>query len=83
MFLGEINTGIWPSRFGGVSKRWTMKYAHESVGLRSEKGYPQQKLKLQTRLLVREGAPHQQTRNCLNIIKERKGKIGCGSLVGA
>jgi hypothetical protein len=46
------------------------------VGLRYEKGCAgddQQKLKLQTRLLVREGAPHQQTRNSLKIIKE-KGK---------
>jgi hypothetical protein len=41
------------------------------VGLKSEKGCAgdaRQKLKVQTRLLVREGAPHQQTRNCLKII---------------
>jgi hypothetical protein len=30
--------------------------------------------KLQTRLLVREGAPHQHLRKCLKIIKERKEK---------
>jgi hypothetical protein len=34
---------------------------------------------LQARLLVREGAPHQQTRNCLKLMKERMGKIGRGS----
>jgi hypothetical protein len=52
------------------------------VGLRSEKGCAGdawQKLKLQALLLVREGAPLQQTRNCLQIIKGRKGKIGLGT----
>jgi hypothetical protein len=34
---------------------------------------PGKNWKLQTRLLVREGSPHQQTRNCLKII-EREGK---------
>jgi hypothetical protein len=43
---------------------------------------PGQNWKVQTRLLVREGAPHQQTRNCLNIIKERMGKIGRWSQMG-
>jgi hypothetical protein len=37
---------------------------------------------LQTRLLVREGAPHKETRNCLKIIEEKKGKIGHGSQMG-
>jgi hypothetical protein len=56
------------------------------VGLISEKGCAgdtRQKLKLQTRLLVREGAPHQQTRNSLKIIKEIRGKIGRRSQMGA
>jgi hypothetical protein len=56
------------------------------VGLRSEKGCTgdaRQKLKLQTRLLVKEGAPYQQTRNCLKIIKEKRRKIGWGSQMGA
>jgi hypothetical protein len=48
-------------------------------GLRPEKdcaGEAQQKLKkLQTRPVVREGAQHLETRNCLKIIK----KIGCES----
>jgi hypothetical protein len=39
--------------------------------------------KVQTRLLVRESAPPQQTRNCLKIIKERMGKIGRVSQMGA
>jgi hypothetical protein len=46
-------------------------------------GDARQTLKLQTRLPVREGAPHQQTRNCLKIIKERRGKIGRRSQMGA
>jgi hypothetical protein len=56
------------------------------VGLSSEKscaGYAQQKLKTADAILVREGNPHQQTRNCLKIIKERRGKIVRGSLMGA
>jgi hypothetical protein len=55
------------------------------VGLRSEKGcagYALQKLKLQPRLLIREGASLQTT-NCLKIIKERRRKIGRGSQMGA
>jgi hypothetical protein len=43
-----------------------------AVGLSPEKGCDgdaQRKLKLQTRLLVRENAPHQQIRNCIKIIK--------------
>jgi hypothetical protein len=43
---------------------------------------PSKNWKLQTRLLVREGAPHQQTRNCLEIINGKR-KIGRGSQMGA
>jgi hypothetical protein len=39
---------------------------------------PSKNLKIQTRLLVREGAPHQQIRNCLKIIKERRRTLGRG-----
>jgi hypothetical protein len=35
---------------------------------------PGKNWKLQNRLLVREGAPHQQTSNCLKMIKERREK---------
>jgi hypothetical protein len=55
-----------------------------SAGIRPEKTaltMPSNNWKLQTRLLVREGAPHQQTRNCLKIIKERE--IGHGTQMGA
>jgi hypothetical protein len=44
---------------------------------------PAKTWKVQIRLLVREGAPLQQTRNCLKIIKEKKGKIGRWSQMGA
>jgi hypothetical protein len=50
------------------------------VGLRSEKGFDgdaQQKLELQTRLLVKEGAT-QQTRDCLKIIKKKEKKLVAG-----
>jgi hypothetical protein len=55
------------------------------VGLRSEEGCAgdaQQKLKPQTQLFVREGAPHQQISNYLKIIKERL-KISCRPHMGA
>jgi hypothetical protein len=39
--------------------------------------------KRQTRPLVREGAPHQQTRNCLKIIKERGRTFVLGFQMGA
>jgi hypothetical protein len=57
------------------------------VGLKSEKGCAgdaQQKLKIQTRLLVREGAPTSANpKLSKKIIKERMGKIGRESQVGA
>jgi hypothetical protein len=37
---------------------------------------PSKNWKLHTRLLVTEGSPRQQIRNCLKIIKERRRKIG-------
>jgi hypothetical protein len=71
---------------GGVLKIETIKYAHESRRTHIWERLRwrcQAKIKLQTRLLVREGAPHQQTRNCLKINKERRKKIGRGSQMGA
>jgi hypothetical protein len=72
---------------GGVSKIETIIYAHESRGTsdlrKASLAMCSKKCKLQERLLVREGAPHQQTRNCLKIIKEKRGKIGCWSQMGA
>jgi hypothetical protein len=54
-------------------------------GLRkTELAIPSKNWKLQTRLLVREGAPHQQTRNCLKKWSKREGeKSGRGSKMGA
>jgi hypothetical protein len=54
------------------------------VALRSEKGCNGKARQKLTRLLVREGAPHQQTRNCQQQkMKERRGKIDRGSQLGA
>jgi hypothetical protein len=53
---------------GGVSKFETIKYGHESNGTNQRKtalARPGNNLKLQTRLIVRQDAPHQQIRNCL------------------
>jgi hypothetical protein len=55
------------------------------AGFSNEKdcfGEAKQNWKLETRTLNREDAPYQQTRNCLEIIKERKWKIGHWSQIG-
>jgi hypothetical protein len=44
---------------------------------------PGKNRKLETRLLVREGAPQTQTRNNLKVIKEIRVIIGRGSQMGA
>jgi hypothetical protein len=65
---------------GRVAKLEAIKYARGSHGTQISETLrwrcPAKNWKVQTRLLVREGAPHQQTRNCLKLIKERRGKIG-------
>jgi hypothetical protein len=63
LFLGDINTGTWPSRLGESHK------AVSSAGLGPESdcsGKTQKQLysKLQTHTLVREGAPQQEICNC-------------------
>jgi ABC-type phosphate transport system auxiliary subunit len=66
---------------GGVPKIETITHAHESRGTHLRKAVlvmPGKNWKVQTRLLVREGAPHQQTRNFLNIIKTRMEKLAAG-----
>lgn len=40
-------------------------------------GEDQQQLKLQTRPLIRQGGPHQQTRTCLKIIKRGEKLVAC------
>jgi hypothetical protein len=67
----------------GVSKIETIKYAHESRGTQVSERLPGKNWKLQTRLLIREGAPHKKPRNCLKIIKETMWKTGRGSQMGA
>jgi hypothetical protein len=54
MFLEDINTGTWPSRFEGVSRIGTIKYGFESRGTALAR--TSSNSKLQTRPLVREGA---------------------------
>jgi hypothetical protein len=65
---------------GNKLRSWVLWYSdlRKAVLAMSRKNW-----KLQTRLLVSDGAPHQKTRNCLKIIKGRRGKIGRGSQMGA
>jgi hypothetical protein len=56
----------------GSLKSETVRYGRESQGTRTQKycaGEASSNCKRQTRPLVREGAPNQQTRNCQTIIK--------------
>jgi hypothetical protein len=81
------NTGTWPSRLGGSLKNKDNKLCSwvpwDSDLRKPALAMPSINWKVQTRLLVREGAPHQQTRTCLKIIKGRREKIGRGSQMGA
>jgi hypothetical protein len=86
LFLGEINTGTWPSTLGNLRNRdnriwpwvpWDWDPRKAVLAMRRKNW------KLKTRLLVREGAPHQQIRICLKIIKEIKRKIVRGFQMGA
>jgi hypothetical protein len=86
LFLGQINIGTWPSRLrslrNGANKicYWIV---WDSNLRKAALAMPSKNWKLHIRLLVREGTPHQQTRNCLKIIKERRRNIGRGSHMGA
>jgi hypothetical protein len=74
LFLGEINTGTWPSMLG-ESQIWDNNiWSRALLHLDSRKtalGRPSRNCKLQNHPLIREGAPHQQTHNCLTIIKRK------------
>jgi hypothetical protein len=74
LFLGEINTETWSSKLG-VYKLWDSKIQlrvlRDSNPRKTALARPNSKWKLHTHPLVREGVPHQQTRNCL---KEQKGR---------
>jgi hypothetical protein len=82
----ELNLrGTWPSRLGESQNRdneicsWI---PWDSDPRKTALGMPSKNWKLQTRLLVREGAPNQQTRKYLKVIKERT-LNGCESQMGA
>jgi hypothetical protein len=70
LFLGDINTETWPSRFGEY-RIWECNIwsrvppdsdPRMTVLARISSG-----CKRQNRLLIREGAVHQQTRSCLTV----------------
>jgi hypothetical protein len=72
LFLGDINTGTWPSRLG-ESPIWDRKIwsrvppnldPRMTALARASSNY-----KFQTQSLVRESAPHQQTRKCQTTTK--------------
>jgi hypothetical protein len=72
LFLGEINTGIWPSRLG-ESQIWNCKiwpwFPRDSNPRMTVLAKTRSNCKLQTRPVVRQRAPHQPTRNSLTVTK--------------
>jgi hypothetical protein len=68
LFLSDVNTGTWSSRLGEsrvwISRIWLWVARDSDQCARASSS-----CKRQTRPLVRESAPHQQTRNCLTEIK--------------
>jgi hypothetical protein len=72
LFLGDINTGTWPSRLG-ESRIWDRKIwsrvLWDSDPRMTALARTSSNCKWQTRSLVRESALHQQTRNCLTVTK--------------
>jgi hypothetical protein len=69
-FLGEINTRTCPSWLGGggglknIDNKLCSWVPWHSDLSKAALAMPGKNGKVQTRLLVREGAPHQQTQNC-------------------
>jgi hypothetical protein len=71
---------------GRVLKIETIRYVHESVGLRSEKvcaGDARQKLKSTNQTSRQKGPPISTNQQLSKIIKERREKFGRGSLMSA
>jgi hypothetical protein len=69
-FLEDINTGTWSSKLG-ESQIWDSKirsWAPPDSDLRMT-ALANSNCKRQTRPLVRESAPYQQTRKCLTVIR--------------
>jgi hypothetical protein len=61
LFLGDINTGTWPSRLGSLKLDSKMKsWVLRELDRRVTANYTS---KLQTRPLVKEGAPQHEVRN--------------------
>jgi hypothetical protein len=71
LFLGDINTGTWPSRLA-ESRIWASKICswlpRDWDPRMTALARASRNCKWQTRPLVREGAPHKQTCNCLTVI---------------
>jgi hypothetical protein len=71
LFIGDINTWTWPSRLGESRIRdrkiWS-RVPRDSDPRMTVLAKSSSNCKRQTRPLVRDSAPHQQTRNCLTII---------------
>jgi hypothetical protein len=69
---GDLNTGTWSSRLG-ESRIWDGKIwswvPRDSDPRITALARPSSNSKWQIHPLVREGTPHQQTRNCLTVIK--------------
>jgi hypothetical protein len=80
-FIGYVtrnNSEPGPPGWGSLKYRDNKLYSWvpwDSNLRKATLAMPGKNWKLQTRLLVREGAPHQQTRNCRKIIKVRMGKL--------
>jgi hypothetical protein len=77
-------TDLYGRILGFLDRTYIYIYIYIYIYRKTEKDYagnPSNNWKLQTRLLVRKGAPHQHTCNCLKIIKERR-IIGRGSQMG-
>jgi hypothetical protein len=68
LFLVNKNKGNWPPGWGSLESE-TVKHSHESCLTPTQERLrwrgPAVSLNDRARLLVREGTPHQQTRNCL------------------
>jgi hypothetical protein len=78
LFLGDVNTGTWSSRLGESqiwdSKIWS-RVPRDSNQRIIALARTSSNCKQQTRSLVKESDPHQQTRNCLTVIKAPDGSL--------
>jgi hypothetical protein len=88
LFLGEVNTGTWSSRFEGVPEIESIKYTHVSRETQTRERLRWRgpsTIENYRPDLSSERAPHvNKLRNCLIIIlkKKKKEKLGRGPLTG-